>query len=365
MQAPQEQKTKCPICKAPFDTIKAFVLHLSISFEQRPCDETSSSSSDGSLNGKTVTSQNYTTKVAECCEAALAHDYASWDCIECHAQGGISHLLHEALSRCPVPPTCNEKSFPDLETIPNLNPFNIKVTDMLVPPHALGPYTLISELSKGASSKVFVALSSNAEPVALKVPLSKRLQSNEIEMLKAVITIPHTAELISFEKFHVASPPIEKEYVFGIAQRLYAGDLRRFPKDFLSAIMKDVAVSLLALWRSRICHLDVKPANIFWRRTSPSSFEAVLGDFGSATQFQREMLISSASQIGTPDYYPPEKTELNRKSHIDARGWDAYALGKSLKELGCDDEEVLLSQNRLLHTTPQIRITEIERLASA
>eukprot|EP00742_Colponemidia_sp_Colp-10_P028434 GILJ01035689.1.p2 GENE.GILJ01035689.1~~GILJ01035689.1.p2 ORF type:complete len:131 (-),score=13.77 GILJ01035689.1:456-848(-) len=119
--------------------------------------------------------------------------------------------------------------------------------------------------------------------------------------------IPHTAELISFEKLLVA-PPKDAQYVFAIAQRLYDGDLndQGFPGKFLPEKIKDLAMTLSVLWGEGICHLDVKPGNIFWRHTSSSSVEVVLGDFGFAIRFTTldDMFISSVGLEGTPHFFP-------------------------------------------------------------
>eukprot|EP00388_Colpodella_angusta_P023522 GDKJ01060449.1.p1 GENE.GDKJ01060449.1~~GDKJ01060449.1.p1 ORF type:complete len:287 (+),score=7.61 GDKJ01060449.1:288-1148(+) len=273
-------------------------------------------------------------------------------------------MLHEALGRCPTPPGC-DATYP--ETITNLHALHRqKETKLRLPPPTLGPFTLIQEIGKGAFSKVFLALNSNADPVALKVPTTTQSQDNEIQMLQAVVNLPHTAELLSFERFYVGKKSTPKEtYMFAIAQRLYDGNLyaERFPKEFLPEKLRDLAVTLTALWRERICHLDVKPANIFWRR-SFSSVEAVLGDYDCATQFKSDDLsVNSSIRTGTAHFYPPEKSSEEIRN-IDAKGWDAYSLGKSLELLKCDDEEVLSSQKMLMSNDPQIRIAEVVRLAS-
>eukprot|EP00744_Colponema_vietnamica_P001200 GILI01002011.1.p1 GENE.GILI01002011.1~~GILI01002011.1.p1 ORF type:complete len:288 (+),score=27.68 GILI01002011.1:292-1155(+) len=274
-------------------------------------------------------------------------------------------MLHEALGRCPTPPGC-DATYP--ETITNLHALHRqKETKLRLPPPTLGPFTLIQEIGKGAFSKVFLALNSNADPVALKVPTTTQSQDNEIQMLQAVVNLPHTAELLSFERFYVGKKSTPKEtYMFAIAQRLYDGNLyaERFPKEFLPEKLRDLAVTLTAMWRKRISHLDVKPENIFWRHTSSSSVEAVLGDFGCATHFQTdEMLIRSSTKLGTFEFYPPEKRS-EVITEIDAKGWDAFALGKSLEFLACDDEGVRRSQILLMDNDPKVRIDEVVRLAS-
>eukprot|EP00744_Colponema_vietnamica_P002054 GILI01003309.1.p1 GENE.GILI01003309.1~~GILI01003309.1.p1 ORF type:complete len:394 (-),score=46.58 GILI01003309.1:171-1313(-) len=367
MQVPQEKQfTKCPMCSNGFETIEDFVRHLELRFELRqvskePVNTHTFESSDDAKKIVVKNFANFESKEAKCCEDALANGYNTWECDMCFTHGGINHLLHNALGRCPALPGCDVTTYPT--TISNVNHLRKKE---ILPPPTLGPFTLIRELAKGGFSRVFLALNDKAEPLALKVPTTTKSQANEIQMLQTVTNIPHTAELLSFEKLFVDEEGTPKgEYVFAIAQRLYDGDLsnQRFPKKFLFEKLKDLAVTLTALWRERICHLDVKPANIFWRR-SFSSVEAVLGDYDCATQFKSDDLsVNSSIRTGTAHFYPPEKSSEEIRN-IDAKGWDAYSLGKSLELLKCDDEEVLSSQKMLMSNDPQIRIAEVVRLAS-
>jgi serine/threonine protein kinase len=102
-------------------------------------------------------------------------------------------------------------------------------------------------------------------------------------------------------------------------------------------IARQIADALIHIHAHHIVNLDVKPANIMFRRRPWAYFrtsvpEAVLGDFGIA----RDLRYPRAGLLGvaTPEYVSPEHASevSSRVSRVDCRS-DVFSLGVVLYEM--------------------------------
>ncbi len=112
---------------------------------------------------------------------------------------------------------------------------------------------------------------------------------------------------------------------------------RRLNIGIAVSIARQIADALMHIHARHIVNLDVKPANIMFRRRRWAYFrasvpEAVLGDFGIA----RDLRYPRAGLLGvaTPEYVSPEHaSEVSaRVSRVDRRS-DVFSLGVVLYEM--------------------------------
>eukprot|EP00743_Colponemidia_sp_Colp-15_P010517 GILK01011589.1.p1 GENE.GILK01011589.1~~GILK01011589.1.p1 ORF type:complete len:401 (+),score=27.24 GILK01011589.1:55-1203(+) len=366
MQAP-DTSARCLICSLVFVTVALFVEHLGLNFFDVNADFDDDDDNDGK--------PRYAPEESKCCRKTLANSNP-WVCTKCQALGtkcqvfGCINFLRTALlGRCPVQLEFVANDFPQF--IPDLNSAGGKQKAIEVtPPKTHGPYTLIRELGCGAFSKVYLALSDQGQPVALKVPTDNRCQASELKILRTLTEkkVPNVAELISVEKFYPDKVPTSDAFVFALAQRLCDGNLSAndFPKEHLLENLRQLALALTTMWSLRICHFDVKPMNILWQRESSSSARVFLADFGSAIQYDGNMPMTIRSgpttKIGTAAFHPDEMS--GHGVEVDGMGFDACSLGKTFKALHPDDKDVLDSIEKLTSKNFMVRIEEVHRLAS-
>eukprot|EP00744_Colponema_vietnamica_P003264 GILI01005027.1.p1 GENE.GILI01005027.1~~GILI01005027.1.p1 ORF type:complete len:413 (+),score=63.17 GILI01005027.1:40-1239(+) len=393
MQAPEEKTVsnvsqtpiKCPGCHNIFPIAK-FVEHLVAKREDANQDF---AENDGRLD-----TPFWVTEPSKCYNV-LAEDSKPFVCNGCGFQGPLQRILHDTIGACPPRSVLEIGEFPP--TVPKFHAGS--APELLLPdPLVIGRYTIVCRLGEGANATVFSALSSEGEPVALKVPKAAASPVNELRVLRALLTfkIPHVAELVSLERLDHASTcnvtlvttsiastaanasnaspdstpkadSANNRYVLAVALRLaYGGDLNApsFPKAALYEKLLDLASTLVALWDHRICHFDIKPANIFWQLTSTKSVEVFLGDFGCAKQFRpdEQMEIDGCLTIGTLHFNPREMHRRDGKT-VDGRAFDAFSLGATLQLLDSDDDKVIESQEKLLSDDPEVRMDEVVRLA--
>jgi serine/threonine protein kinase len=116
-------------------------------------------------------------------------------------------------------------------------------------------------------------------------------------------------------------PYIVMELVAGttLADALRRGPL---PTAQVTAIGRDVALTLAYAHAHRLLHRDVKPANILL----PASGGAKLGDFGIALSEEATRLTQAGTLLGTAAYLAPEQLAGEEATAAS----DVYALGACL-----------------------------------
>lgn len=94
-------------------------------------------------------------------------------------------------------------------------------------------------------------------------------------------------------------------------------------------LLHDVACALRDCARKHILHRDVKPENVFVRRTSGGGISFILGDFGISRELPAGV-ARPVTHVGTPRYIAPEIHH-----HKPLRGFnsDLYLLGGTVWDL--------------------------------
>ncbi|MGH7293698.1 MAG: serine/threonine-protein kinase, partial [Polyangiaceae bacterium] len=118
-----------------------------------------------------------------------------------------------------------------------------------------------------------------------------------------------------------------------VMERLEGQDLRRwlrggkFPIERAISITADVLAGLIAAHERQILHRDVKPENVFLRRSRECPwYEVKLLDFGCARWMHQP---SSDALVGTLNYVAPELLDGAKASEKS----DVYATGVTLYEM--------------------------------
>jgi eukaryotic-like serine/threonine-protein kinase len=190
-----------------------------------------------------------------------------------------------------------------------------ELPDWVPASRTLGGFYIQRRLGSGAGGSVFLACrieerhAPDAELVALKVPdydggAARSLSEEEFSRLfreeaSALLSLPAHPNLAGFVTFDAGARPkpiLVMELVRGasLESLLDRGELdtRR-----ALAVLDGVAGGLEAMHRSRIAHLDIKPANVILRDAEAGT--AVLVDFGLAGRSLRP-------GCGSPFYGAPE-----------------------------------------------------------
>ncbi len=219
-------------------------------------------------------------------------------------------------------------------------------------------YEVLSELGRGGMGVVYRALDRD---VALKVlRLAGTADSDSIERFRreahaaAALDHPNIVRVHDVGALPDGSPFYAMEMLEGedLAQAVERDHL---PARVAVEAIRQVALALLHAHQKGILHRDVKPQNIFLRRSGAASVvaaspdsatveissrppavaevHALLLDFGLAKLTEGElgtegrMLTRSGQLLGTPVYMAPEQARGSRE--LDARV-DVYGLGATL-----------------------------------
>ncbi|HTF57511.1 MAG TPA: bifunctional serine/threonine-protein kinase/formylglycine-generating enzyme family protein [Planctomycetota bacterium] len=192
-------------------------------------------------------------------------------------------------------------------------------------PRAFGPYELLSEIARGASSRVFRARPQDGGPeVALKMlredesgagaTVRFRREAQMAARLRHPNIVPVLDAGESEGRFYYTMPLIE-------GRPLAAGAGSPPP----APLLEKVARAVHHAHERGVIHRDLKPTNILVRDDG----EPMVTDFGIARDQRRATQLTTAGELlGTPAYMAPE--QIAGMAHkADART-DVYALGAVL-----------------------------------
>nr|WP_245215375.1 bifunctional serine/threonine-protein kinase/universal stress protein [Pararoseomonas baculiformis] len=199
-------------------------------------------------------------------------------------------------------------------------------------------FTLGAPLREGGMASIFeVTHPDHSMPLLMKLPHLDGLDPAHIvsfemeQMILPRLTGPHVPEFVAAKGFEAPNPYLVMERIPGASLLTRLRELP-LPLDEVAAIGAKVALALASLHRQRVSHLDVKPANILFRRT-PDGLrgDAVLVDFGLSHHGKLPDLIEEEFRIpyGTAPYMAPEQA-MGQRSEPRS---DLFALGVLLYQL--------------------------------
>ncbi|MEG5065831.1 AAA family ATPase [Microcoleus sp. B3-A4] len=205
-------------------------------------------------------------------------------------------------------------------------------------------YQINEEVYAGNRTLVYRGLrSSNGQPVAIKLLRNDFPSFNELVhfrnqyVIAKNLDIPGSVKAYSLESYHNHYALVMEDFG-GISLCSYLARLASESNELLEGlpvseflpIAIQIANALDGLYRHRVIHKDLKPANIL---INPSSKEVKLIDFSIASLLPRETQEIQTPNVleGTLPYISPEQTgRMNRG--IDYRT-DFYSLGVTFYEL--------------------------------
>lgn len=209
-----------------------------------------------------------------------------------------------------------------------------------LPPGRIGPYEVVSEVSRGGQGVVFRARQPGTHrQVALKRLIGGRLaggaaRSRFEREIEAVCALNHDNIVTVFGVETIdAEPVLAMEWIDGDPIDVWARASNQPLKQILDVFLKVCAAVQHAHQRG-VIHRDLKPTNIL---VDAAGVPHVL-DFGLAKAIAADdsaaaRLTLTMEFLGTPAYAAPEQLAANGAS-IDVRS-DVYSLGAILYELLC------------------------------
>ncbi|GEM_PF-6800355 len=227
-------------------------------------------------------------------------------------------------------------------------------------PTQFGAYTLLEEISRGATSVVYRAKSRQGRIVALKV-LARHLLDDPVARRRFMFEPkkqPRDAHIVRVLDTNVAEgvPYIAMEFIDGPS---FADRIRQakttggtVPLAEVDHVLGDIAKALNAAHKKGTIHRDVKPSNILIRSRDHRAF---LMDFGLA-----QSSVAGASSgltgvipSGSTDYISPEQI----KGGTMGPGADIYSLGITIYQALAGDlpfksEDSIVQMHKHLNELP-------------
>jgi serine/threonine protein kinase len=197
----------------------------------------------------------------------------------------------------------------------------------------VGAYTIEAQLGEGGMGRVFKAVGTDGQPVALKV-VKEEMTADEV-FLKRFKREAEIAQRIQHPNVVPVVATGDFEGLPWAAQRFISGGSLEERLDRwgaldlhqVIAIFKQVAAGLDVLHENGLIHRDLKPGNIL----IDDHGTPFIADFGLAKDHQHEgtVLTRPGQALGSMDYMAPEQI---RGEEVTA-ATDVYALACMLFEL--------------------------------
>lgn len=196
-------------------------------------------------------------------------------------------------------------------------------------PRLIGPFELIKQLGSGGMGDVYLAKSSTASLVALKVirrnlatdPEIRTRFMGEVDNLRMAFG----TSVARFEGADLGAtqPWLAVEYIPGVTLRQHVERHGPLPADLGAILGAVLAEGVAAIHTAGLVHRDLKPHNVMMGKAGP-----VIIDFGLAMLSERDQHLTQTGQlVGTPAYMAPE--QARGETGVTAKA-DVYALGATL-----------------------------------
>ncbi|PYE48700.1 serine/threonine-protein kinase [Deinococcus yavapaiensis] len=165
----------------------------------------------------------------------------------------------------------------------------------------LPDYTLQRTLGRGNSAWVYLALNSQGQRVALKVPFQETLENPEraerfANEVRLSLQLKHENLVIGYAGVPFGTNSFLAMRYFPESTLARWLELGRVPENEALVIISDVARALTFLHAQGVVHQDVKSQNVYL-----DAGRAALGDFGAAY-----FIAQGGRGAGSPFYMAPE-----------------------------------------------------------
>jgi len=190
---------------------------------------------------------------------------------------------------------------------------------------AVGSYTVEALLGVGGMGRVYRALDSEGQPVALKLVRADiaedsifRLRFEREARIAQQVKNPHVVPVLETGE-HEGVPYLSQRFVEGgnLEEKLKREGRLDVPTTLL--MCAQVADGLDALFAAGMVHRDVKPANVLLDLDGT----ALITDFGLAKDNEGTNLTRPGQALGSMDYMSPEQI----RGEAVTAATDVYALG--------------------------------------
>jgi serine/threonine-protein kinase len=190
---------------------------------------------------------------------------------------------------------------------------------------SVGSYRVESILGIGGMGRVYRAVDSDGQPVALKLVRGDiaedsvfRLRFEREARIAQEVKNPHVVPVLETGE-HEGVPYLSQRFVEGGSLEEKLKREGRLDVPTALQICAQVADGLDALFAGGMVHRDVKPANVLL----DTEGTALITDFGLAKDSQATALTRPGQALGSMDYMSPEQI---RGEEVTA-ATDVYALG--------------------------------------
>lgn len=225
-----------------------------------------------------------------------------------------------------------------------------------------GRYRLLREIGRGGAGTVWEAEQLPlGRRVAVKLLRGRTDDAAGARLLREALTVSsighdHIVRVDDVGTDGDGTPYVAMELLHGQSVAEVLAARTKLPVGDTAVIVEQLVDALWAAHQVGVVHRDVKPANLFARRSAGAGWHVVLLDFGlckTATS-TRQGLTAAGTLLGTPGYMAPEQI---RGALVDCRA-DQYALGCVVAELltgrpvfdGSNREDVLRRQLRAVRS---------------
>jgi tRNA A-37 threonylcarbamoyl transferase component Bud32 len=195
----------------------------------------------------------------------------------------------------------------------------------------LDGFRLGAVIGRGGMGEVYAAERlEDARPAAVKLlrldALAERATLARFERearIVASIASPNVVEVLAISSAESVLPYIAMERLTGIDLASYLRERGRLPLAEVVDLVAQVAVGLTAAHGAKIVHRDLKPNNLFRVTSSEPPVWKIL-DFGVSKWMEsKDVTLTAAELVGTPQYMAPEQARGDRDLDQCA---DIYAL---------------------------------------